>query len=327
MTFEGFDAAPLIEGAGFSPILAGGATILVAAADGTLEAALHAARLGPRAAPDAHDLWADRGGDLFGRGGMGRHDWLGQDEADHAAPGAKDVLLRAALWDDVDGDGEEDEPITVTGRRNVSEGSDGDIGGNYGAGFYPGGTDGTGGPPTYVDNLANQCAIDNKVDYAAQQVANLIKAKSDWIEREYAAIIYMTTDGQIRMTSLVAGQTVAEAQAAGLIAPETHLTVPSDLGGGVILAVVHSHPDVGYDILGDLENLYPSDRVGSGDYYAFEQLAGHDPRFANNAAFAQYILGPDGQLREFNAKDGRINTFNDPDPASRTNLAKDRPCG
>ena len=141
MTFEGFDAAPLIESAGFSPILAGGAAMPAAGAEGSLEAALHSAGLGARAAIDPHDLWAGHGGrgDSFERGGAGWRGWAAQGDPDHAAShGGKDVVLRAALWDDVDGDGKEDEPITVKGTRNVSEDSYVDIGSNYGAGFYPG---------------------------------------------------------------------------------------------------------------------------------------------------------------------------------------------
>jgi hypothetical protein len=137
MTFEGFDAAPLIESAGFSPILASDATILIAGADGTLEAALQAAGLGPRAAIEPHDLWVPRNGghgaDIFERTGMPAfsgtswRDVPAHGDADSSIPaGAKDVVLRAAFWDDVDGDGEEDEPITVRGTRNVSEDSGGD---------------------------------------------------------------------------------------------------------------------------------------------------------------------------------------------------------
>jgi hypothetical protein len=48
--------------------------------------------------------------------------------------------------------------------------------------------------------------------------------------------------------------------------------------------------------------------------------------FSNHAGFAQYILGPDGTLREFNARDGKITAANDSDPNSRSNLAGDRPC-
>jgi hypothetical protein len=182
-----------------------------------------------------------------------------------------------------------------------------------------------GGLTDFAEELQNQCEVDNKVDFAAQQISNAIKAMPDWNEREYAAIVWMTPDGQIHTSALDRGQTVAEALALGQTAPATNITVPN-LNGGIILAVVHSHPDIGYDAAGDLENRYPSDRPTDGDYTTFEALVGHDARFSNNAAFAQYILGPDGVLREYNAKDGRINPTNDTDPNSRSNLAKDRPC-
>lgn len=179
--------------------------------------------------------------------------------------------------------------------------------------------------PSYFDFLQAECQADLTTDLVARQIEALIKAQPDWNAREYGAVIYMVGN-EVRMGPLVRGMTVAEARDAGLPAPETRLGFPSDLGDGVILAVVHSHPDIGYDDRGDLENYYPSDRPDSGDYYGFEQFVGSDSRFGNNAAFAQYILGPDGVLREFNFSDGRVTRANDTDPGSRSNLAKDRPC-
>jgi len=190
---------------------------------------------------------------------------------------------------------------------------------------YGGGGGGSGGPTDFLDNYYDQCTLDNKVDFKAQQIANLIKTMPDWNEREYGAMIYMTPDGEVRMSILYRGQTVAEAVALGQSAPHTTIGWPSDLNGGVVLAIIHSHPDVGYGNQQDLDNRYPSSDPGA-DYDTFDQLVASDPRFSNNAGFAQYILGPDGQLREFNARDGRITRLNDPNPSSRTNLAADRPC-
>jgi len=182
-----------------------------------------------------------------------------------------------------------------------------------------------GGTPTYWDFLQLECLADETTDALAKQIEALIKAQPDWNAREYGAVIYMVGN-EIKMGPLISGMTVAEARAAGLPAPETRLPPPADLGDGVILAVVHSHPDLGYDDDKDLENRYPSDRPDSGDYYAFERRTANDSRFVANAAFSQYILGPDGVLREFNLIDGRITAANDTDPASRSDLAKDRPC-
>jgi len=189
---------------------------------------------------------------------------------------------------------------------------------------YPDGTGSPGGPTSYLEQFYSECELDNQVDFKAQLVAAAIKAMPDWNEREYAAVIYMV-NGEIRVGPLLRGMTVAEAQAAGLNAPRTDIYAPPDLGDGIILAVVHSHPDVGYDGAADVRNRYPSGHVG-GDYDSFDAVVGSDPRFTNNAGFAQYILGPDGLLREFNAKDGRINSANDQNPDGRTNLAADRPC-
>lgn len=183
-----------------------------------------------------------------------------------------------------------------------------------------------GSSPSYSDWLYDQCGLDDIVDFQAQQIMNLIKAQPDWNLREYGALVYLV-DGEIRITPLTRGETVAEAVAAGRQFPETIINPPSDLGDGVILAVVHSHPDVGYDPAGDLENWYPS----GNDYDLFDRLVGNqyfatDSRFANNIAFAQYILGPDGILREFNKQDGRVTSTNDASPGIRQELWRDRQC-
>lgn len=200
---------------------------------------------------------------------------------------------------------------------------------NDGGGNDSGGGDDS-GPYDYNTWLQGECAADLEVDMKARQIEALIKATPDWNEREYGAVIYMV-NGEVRMTALARGMTVAEAVAAGLDAPRTVIPVPADLGDGVILAVIHSHPDVGYTAAEDLDNHYPSSYLNSngtpgGDYGLFNSLVGSDSRFGNSAAFAQYILGPDGVLREFNARDGTLNRNNDPNAANRSNLASDRPC-
>jgi len=241
MTFEGFDAAPLIEGAGFSPLLAGGAMILVAGADGALEAALQAAGPGPRAAPDPHDLWAgaDRG-DIFERGWHGRAAPADPDRA--AAHGTRDLVPHAIFADDVDGDGEEDGPITVTGRRNVSEGTDGDIGGNYGAGFYPG-TSGPGG--SSVDGQTEQAKDTPCVEAAPSNVAlqdlnnQVLKASNDihagndemW---EYGVIFYLK-DGRLQNTGIFGGDSPREIN--------WNLGFARVPDGAIIVATLHNHPD------------------------------------------------------------------------------------
>ena len=180
--------------------------------------------------------------------------------------------------------------------------------------------------PSYYDFMQAECLADLTTDMIARQIEALIKAQPDWNAREYGAVIYMVGN-EVRMGPLLRGTTLAEAQAAGgtSAGPHTDIYAPADLGDGVILAVVHSHPSVGYGT-DYVPSRYPSDKVGSGDYFGIEQLVGSDSRFGNNAAFAQYILGPDGVLREFNFSDGRLTAANDPDPNSRSNLAKDRPC-
>ena len=135
-------------------------------------------------------------------------------------------------------------------------------------------------------------------DMAAFSVANDIKVQPDWRAREYGAIIYVTADGEVKSTGVIRGETVAEAQALrGLNAvPQTQLSHPSDLAGGRILAIIHSHPDEGYDTAGDIANLRPSEGSGS-DWAAAENLV--SSHLGEIYDFAHYILGPDGQLREY----------------------------
>lgn len=179
----------------------------------------------------------------------------------------------------------------------------------------------------FLDFLQDQCEIENQTDYAAQQIANAIKGQIDWDAREYGAIIYLQ-NGVVMMGPLVAGMTVAEAAAAGLSAPETRISLPADFvtGRDLILAVVHSHPDIGYDATEDSLNRYPSDYPGGGDYFFFDNVVGSDPWFSASGIFAQYILGPDGLLREFNSFEGRLSPANDPDPDARINLGLDNLC-
>lgn len=181
----------------------------------------------------------------------------------------------------------------------------------------------------YTEFFEHICETDRNVDSLAQQVANEINAISDSNEREYGAVIYINDSGELKRSSLTPGQTVAEAIAAGLDAPETRIGIPSDLGSGRILAVIHSHPDVGYSNSQDIDNRYPSNNPGqNGDYQTFNALVASDSRFSNTAEFSQYILGPDGVLREFNASEGVVDRHNDQNPDDRDNLSKDREtCG
>lgn len=187
---------------------------------------------------------AARGGDMFERGGMGRHLWLEQGDAGHAAPAAKDVLLRAALWDDVDGDGEEDAPITVTGRRNVSEDSGGDIGGNYAAGFYPGGTGGMGGsssPDGPVEQAKDTPCVEAAPSNVPLQDLNnqVLRASNDIHARndemwEYGVIFYLK-DGILQNTGVFGGGSPGDIN--------WNLGFARVPDGAIIVATLHNHPD------------------------------------------------------------------------------------
>lgn len=223
--------------------------------------------------------------------------------------------------------------ITVIGRPPVAGNGPGALDGP-GAIGNDGGGDETGHQPdgdnSFCDNLAAENLQDSQVDFQAQQIANAIKAMPDWNEREYAAVVYKI-NGIVKIGPLARGETVAEAQQRGAAvgesnsAPETRIILPNDLGDGQILAVVHNHPAEGYNDPEDLVNRYPSNNIGAnGDYQTFNALVGIDSRFINSAGFAQYILGPDGALREFNASEGVVTPATDENPEARTDLSQDR---
>jgi hypothetical protein len=187
---------------------------------------------------------------------------------------------------------------------------------------------GFGGTVTAADWRQYEAAVDLHVDVLARQIEGLIKAQPDWNEREYGAVIYVL-NGEIRMGPLIRGMSVAEAIAAGLAAPSTNFGSARYIGNGTILALVHSHPDIGYNAAGDIENRYPSfymnGTVPGGDYALTDSLVNADSRFANSSVFAHYILGPDGTLREYNINEGHVDQSNDTHPADRGNLGYDRP--
>jgi hypothetical protein len=182
------------------------------------------------------------------------------------------------------------------------------------------------GSTDYLRELQRQCHADSEADLLAREIENQIKSQPDWNAREYGALIYVNGNGNLKIGTLTRGMTVAEAQRAGFGAPRTTFSTPTDLGSsGYIVAAVHSHPDIGYSSRFDLENRYPSNNPGDdGDYQTFARLIGADSRFTNSAEFSQYILGPDGILREFNFSEGIVNRSNDKNPMSRSDLSSDR---
>jgi len=215
------------------------------------------------------------------------------------------------------------ETIYITGRR---------VWGGYGG--WGGGGDGYDTEPRYEDPETPEtppppvspCELDAAKDTAAQSLANEIKAKADWTSREYAGLILRDSSGYIWFGELQAGETVAEAlvraTAAGSpdYAPQTSFgSVPA---GYTVVGVVHSHPDIGYNNAQDAQNKYPS----ADDYSNFSALVGTDSRFSTQAQFTQYIVGPDGVLREYDFTEGNVTPLNDTKAATRADLASDRPC-
>jgi hypothetical protein len=179
--------------------------------------------------------------------------------------------------------------------------------------------------PQYPPPPQTPCELDQAMDGLAQQIEAMIKATPDWNAREYGAYILRDADGYLHIGQFMRGETVAEAIQAGRAAPSLgyQTTIPA---GWSVVGAVHSHPDVGYDNAADLVNRYPSLYPGGGDYNAFDRVIGGSPHFAPAAIFAQYILGPDGLLREFNWSEGRVTVNNDTRANDRHNLSSDRRC-
>jgi hypothetical protein len=301
------DAAPLMESNAFVPDAAGPGGAPFTA--GALEAAIGRSAAGGAGAAEAargemlFDLFVDsragyraegaeRTGDdiLAATGWRGPMFGEGGHEA-HSGPdghGGKDLVLRAA-FDDVDGDGEEDEPITVTGKRPKNVGTGEDTGGAGGGGDYPGGPGGGGGgdgldKPSYKD-----CEKDNKALEIATDIKSMAQGRI-----EYGALLYKDANGQVHSGPISFGE------------PGTVTTsVPNLVGISNIIGWVHTHPpraptgtvdDQAYRIA----DMYPS----PDDWYQLNVLAlqitsaGGDP-----TTLSMYIIDQDGVMREYNIAD------------------------
>jgi len=267
MIFEGLDAAPLIEDAGFSPVLAGDGAVLIAGTDGTLEAALQAAGVGPRAEIDAHDLWVDRA-HIFERSGVltlpgaGRQA-LGAELDPFFAPdshdpaGSKTSTLRAAI--DVDGDGNEDPEIVVTAwrPRSMLPGfNDGD--GPAGGGGAPGGAGGTGtSAPTRITEDADTTPCVNELPAGvdldhlndlAKGIATKLGQLQDRDGWEYGSLIFRAPDGQLYQSAPFTARHRDDLNGA-----QIHVPI-----GSVIVGYVHTHP---IDMIMDQRTFSGPDRA------------------------------------------------------------------
>jgi hypothetical protein len=279
------ETAPLIEDSGFVPAVPSAQMALLAAGDGALEAALR--RFGASDAPAAaeargellFDLFVDaRSGYRAEGAGRSAEDilattswrgWLMGEDAGGVSPeldgrGMKDTALRAA-FEDVDGDGKEDEPIVVKGDRKVDDGSGGDTGGGYGDGSYPGGptgpTPGDGGGGLEAPNQKTEDAKDTPcvdevpanvdkehLNDLAKFMGNVLAGKQDATGHEWGAFIYRTPDGQLYQS---------EPFTAGRFDSMDGAVATGIPGNAIIVGYLHTHP---VDDLMDERNLSDDDR-------------------------------------------------------------------
>jgi len=207
----------------------------------------------------------------------------------------KDFVLRAA-YDDVDGDGKEDEPITVKGTREVDDGTGEDPGG-YGAGFYPGftgydGDIGSGGSLTDPPD-PNDCRDHNALG-AKQDISN----DSNHNHFEHGSIVYRDAAGAVHHTPPIEGATDHITVEAVESAMATYGISFSD-----VIGFVHNHP---YDTYGGEPylNSYPSGgTVPGGDWNAADWFVNNGAGGTGGQDFALYIIDPYGKMREYEYAD------------------------
>lgn len=316
MTFEGFDAAPLIETGGFTAAMA--AIAEMGAPDAaTLDAALRAAARAERAEATILDLWVDRPGasnfrslegPAFGSG-TSRLAWAladgHSDVLDLSV--AKSVPLFAAFGDDEG----EDEEIVVKGNRTKNTGTGDETGGGYGDGSYgdgSGGDIGEGGTGTNLGGSSSEKVADHTQkcgtdDGAAVQVAKhvmgtppgagppnplLTPSGLDWMQVEFGAVIVRGADGRFGALN----DAIYSNELPGL----AHLP---NFAGTDAVGIWHNHIPRGGPTQNDIDR-YPSfSPTGHDDWDALQQLkdtvAPNDPNFDPSL----WITGPDGVTREF----------------------------
>ncbi|MEM7494393.1 MAG: hypothetical protein AAF296_13520 [Pseudomonadota bacterium] len=143
----------------------------------------------------------------------------------------------------------------------------------------------------YCAELVEETQVDNLASFIGSQIAD----QPDWNSREYGAVIYRDSGGNISVTSLDRGLTAAEGGGQASVA----LNYPS---GVEVLGFVHNHPDVGYSPTEDLELRNPSE----GDWAVFNQFISDGNASADT--LSMYIVDSDGIMREFHASDERRHT-------------------
>jgi hypothetical protein len=142
-------------------------------------------------------------------------------------------------------------------------------------------------------------------DTMAENFQDEVATKPDAGSREYATVMIMdATDAnapKFRYAPLAAGQTWAEALAAGQPGPTISVDLPPLGQFDYIVAIIHSHPLQG-DPNPTLNRLPSAQDWGA--YNTIKNLPSQ-PRLAPETAFSQYILGPDGTVRQYRQDGGQ----------------------
>lgn len=327
MTFEAFDAAMLIETAGFSPNILALPDSTPAGAAGTLEAALQQTARGPDTEPGARaealldraalraeagvlDLWTqERGGARVqalhrpGPGLWADTSWrawaldIGEDApapAGHAGKGSAPLSANLDKPPPKPDPDEEDNEVVVKGTRPKiydEGGLDGVPSGD------PGGAQTTGPSVAAGEDQPNDCR-----DRQALAAEDEIKAKPDYNHYEYGSLTYRDASGAVQHSDLIRG--------------DFEKILPSQIRSwmnshGVsfsqVIGWVHNHPTHTYGGPQADINRYPSGGdVPGGDWNVADWFVSQGAGGVGGEGFALYIIDTEGDMREFEYKDREI---------------------
>ena len=205
--------------------------------------------------------------------------------------------------DDVDGDGQPDEPIPVTGKRPNDVDEDDDDGG-----WLPpsGGGDGgedTGGDGPGGGGLIGEDGDDPDCrDRNAGEAQDKINSDSNKNYYEHGVIIYVDSTGAVRQSSVIQGNTTHITTSA------IQATMQQDgIEFSQVIGFVHNHPEQWYGGYNAPVNRYPSGGdVAGGDRNNADWFVGNGAGGVDGSNFALYVIDTEGKMREFEYADREI---------------------
>lgn len=192
-------------------------------------------------------------------------------------------------------DGEDDDPIVVTGTRPkqpFTDKPDTDTGTSTGDGTGGGGGGGSSSteptPPDPID-----CS-----DRKAMEAEGVINDEPDRLSKENAILIYRDANGQVQKSGVIQGGDSSISQQA----IETEMN-RLGIDRSQVTGIVHNHPYNTYGAEPEV-NRYPSGGVvPGGDWSAADWFVNGGAGGSNGAGFSLYVVDTAGHMREFSFKD------------------------